>query len=154
MLVDLGRNDVGRVCHGGSVSVDDFKTVEYYSHVMHIVSHVTGKLCSRYDQFDLIKATFPAGTVSGAPKVRAMDIIGELEPERRGIYSGMIGYFSYEKNFDSCIAIRTMIVKDGNLYLQAGAGIVIDSVPEKEYFETIHKMKALTKAVELAGEYK
>jgi len=154
MLVDLGRNDLGRVCQGGSVLVEDFKNVEYYSHVMHIVSHVTGKLCTRYNQFDLIKATFPAGTVSGAPKIRAMDIIGELEPERRGIYSGMIGYFTYDKNFDSCIAIRTMIVKNGNLYLQAGAGIVSDSIPEKEYFETIHKMKALTKAVELAGEYK
>ena len=154
MLVDLARNDIGRVCQGGTVRVDDLKTIEYYSHVMHIVSNVTGRLGKEYDVFDLIKATFPAGTVSGAPKIRAMEIIADLEPERRGIYSGLIGYFSFNMNFDSCIAIRTIVVKNGHAYLQAGAGIVADSVPEREYYETIHKMKALTKAVELAEDFK
>ncbi len=154
MLVDLARNDIGRVCTGGTVRTEDLKVVEYYSHVMHIVSNVTGRLSGEYDMFDLIKATFPAGTVSGAPKIRAMEIISSLEPDRRGIYSGLIGYFSYNGNFDSCITIRTFVVKNGNLYLQAGAGIVADSVPEKEYYETIHKMRVLTKAVELSGEIK
>jgi len=152
MLVDLGRNDIGRVCVGGTVKVSDYQAVEYYSHVMHIVSNVVGKLSGEYDLFDLIKATFPAGTVSGAPKVRAMEIIEELEPERRGIYSGMIGYFSFNGDFDSCITIRTIVVKDNIAYLQAGAGIVADSNPEKEYYETIHKMKALIKAIENVGE--
>jgi len=154
MLVDLARNDIGRVCTGGTVRVEDLEIVEYYSHVMHIVSNVRGKLSPEYDMFSLIEASFPAGTVSGAPKIRAMEIISELEPERRGIYSGLIGYMSFNGNFDSCISIRTMIVKDGILYLQAGAGIVADSVPEREYYETIHKMKALTKAIESIEEFK
>ncbi|MCP4130696.1 MAG: anthranilate synthase component I [bacterium] len=152
MLVDLGRNDVGRVCQSGTVKLDVFKVVEYYSHVMHIVSNVIGKLSNEFDMCDLIEATFPAGTVSGAPKIRAMEIISGLEPERRGIYSGLVGYFTYDQNFDSCIAIRTMVIKDNMAYLQAGAGIVADSVPEKEYYETLHKIRALTKAIELAGE--
>ncbi len=154
MLVDLARNDIGRVCTGGTVKVEDLEVIELYSHVMHIVSNVRGKLSPEHDMFSLIEASFPAGTVSGAPKIRAMEIIGELEPERRGVYSGLIGYMSYNGNFDSCITIRTMIVKDGIVYLQAGAGIVADSIPEKEYYETIHKMKALTRAIELAGEFK
>ncbi len=154
MLVDLARNDIGRVCTGGTVKVEDLEIVEYYSHVMHIVSNVRGKLSPEHDMFSLIEASFPAGTVSGAPKIRAMEIIGDLEPERRGIYSGLIGYMSYNGNFDSCITIRTMIVKDGYVYLQAGAGIVADSIPEREYYETIHKMKALTKAIELTGDFK
>ena len=152
MLVDLGRNDLGRVSRGGTVKLDVFKTVEYYSHVMHIVSNVTGELDSNYDLFDLIKATFPAGTVSGAPKIRAMEIISELEPSRRGIYSGLIGYLTFDQNLDSCIAIRTFVIKDGMAYLQAGAGIVADSVPENEYQETLHKLKVLTRALEQSGE--
>jgi anthranilate synthase component 1 len=152
MLVDLARNDIGRVCQGGTVKVDDLMVVEYYSHVMHIVSNITGKLARDYNAFDLIKATFPAGTVSGAPKIRAMEIISELESERRGVYSGLIGYFSFDGNFDSCITIRTFVIKDGYAYLQAGAGLVADSVPEKEYYETMHKLRALTKAIEMAGE--
>jgi anthranilate synthase component 1 len=152
MLVDLARNDISRVCQGGTVKVDDLMTVEYYSHVMHIVSNVTGKLSHDCDAFDLIKATFPAGTVSGAPKIRAMEIISELEPERRGAYSGLIGYFSFDGNFDSCITIRTFVIKDGHAYLQAGAGLVADSVPEREYYETKHKLRALTKAIEMAGD--
>lgn len=154
MLVDLARNDIGRVCTGGTVKVEDLEIIEYYSHVMHIVSNVRGKLSPEHDMFSLIEASFPAGTVSGAPKIRAMEIIADLEPERRGIYSGLIGYMSYNGNFDSCITIRTMVVKDGFVYLQAGAGIVADSVPEREYYETIHKMKALTKAIELTGDFK
>ena len=151
MLVDLGRNDIGRVCQGGTVKVDQLKIVEYYSHVMHIVSNVIGKISNDNDVFDLIKAVFPAGTLSGAPKIRAMEIISELEPERRGIYGGMVGYLTYDKNLDSCIAIRTIVIKDDIAYLQAGAGIVADSNPEREYYETIHKMKALSKAIEQAG---
>ncbi|MDY6969487.1 MAG: anthranilate synthase component I [Spirochaetota bacterium] len=150
MLVDLGRNDVGRVCQGGTVKVDQLMIVEYYSHVMHIVSNVIGKISKEYDAFDLIKATFPAGTLSGAPKIRAMEIISELEPDRRGIYGGMVGYLTFDYNLDSCITIRTIVVKDNIAYLQAGAGIVADSNPEREYYETIHKMKALSKALELA----
>ncbi len=150
MLVDLGRNDIGRVCQGGTVKVDQLKTVEYYSHVMHIVSNVVGKLSGDKDVFDLIKATFPAGTLSGAPKIRAMEIISELEPERRCIYGGMVGHFTFDNNLDSCITIRTFIVKDNTAYLQAGAGIVADSNPEREYYETIHKIRALSKALELA----
>ncbi len=148
MLVDLGRNDIGRVCQGGTVKVDQLKVIEYYSHVMHMVSNVIGKISGEYDVFDLIKATFPAGTLSGAPKIRAMEIISELEPGRRGIYGGMIGYLTYDQNLDSCITIRTVIIKDKIAYLQAGAGIVADSNPEREYYETIHKMKALSKAIE------
>ena len=152
MLVDLGRNDVGRVCQGGSVKLDTFQAIEYYSHVMHIVSNVVGQLDTSYDMFDLIKATFPAGTVSGAPKIRAMEIISQLEPARRGIYSGLVGYLTFDNHLDSCIAIRTFVIKNKTVYLQAGAGIVADSIPENEYYETLHKLKVLTRALERSGE--
>jgi anthranilate synthase component 1 len=150
MLVDLGRNDVGRVCEYGSVHVPVFEIVEHYSHVMHIVSSVLGKLRSDKDAFDTLKACFPAGTVSGAPKVRAMEIIAELEPTRRGIYSGSVMYLDFSGNLDSCIAIRTMLVRKKKAYLQVGAGIVADSVPEREWDETMNKAGALLKAVEAA----
>lgn len=150
MLVDLGRNDLGRVCDYKSVEVSEFMTVERYSHVMHLVSHVEGRLRKDKSLFDLLRATFPAGTISGAPKVRAMQIIDELENQRRGFYSGIAGYFSYSGNLDSCIAIRTLLVKDGTAYAQAGAGIVADSDARKEYEETVNKAKALIKAVEAA----
>jgi anthranilate synthase component 1 len=150
MLVDLGRNDLGRVCDYESVKVSEFMTVERYSHVMHIVSHVKGRLRKNKTLYDLLRATFPAGTISGAPKVRAMEIIDELENKRRGFYSGIVGYFSYSGNLDSCIAIRTILVKDGWAAVQAGAGIVADSDPRKEYQETVNKSKALLKAIEIA----
>ena len=150
MLVDLARNDLGRVSRAGSVRVDEFMTVEKYSHVMHIVSNVTASLRDGTDAFDVIKATFPAGTLSGAPKVRAMEIIGEMEPSSRGAYGGCVCYFGFSGNMDSCITIRTFVVKDGEIYIQAGAGIVADSDPETEYQETVNKVKALVKSVELA----
>lgn len=150
MLVDLGRNDLGRVCEYGSVQVEDIMTVERYSHVMHMVSDVRGKLQQDKDAFDLLRATFPAGTVSGAPKVRAMQIIEELEGTRRGIYAGAIGYIGYDGNMDSCIVIRTIIMHGNQVYIQAGAGIVADSVPGKEYDETYHKARALSESVLLA----
>jgi len=151
MLVDLGRNDVGRVAEIGSVVVDEFEVVERYSHVMHIVSNVRGRLRPDKDAVDLLRATFPAGTVSGAPKVRAMEIIEEVEPERRGLYAGCVGYFDYHGNMDTCIALRTMLAKGGKLYVQAGGGIVADSEPEKEFQETLHKAGALLRAIALAG---
>ena len=150
MLVDLGRNDVGRVCEFSSVHVPQFKELEYYSHVMHIVSRVRGKLRSELDAFHALEACFPAGTVSGAPKVRAMEIIAELEPCRRGVYSGSVMYLDFSGNLNSCIAIRTMVVRDKKAYLQVGAGIVADSQPEREWDETMNKARALLKAVELA----
>ena len=150
MLVDLGRNDVGRVCEYSSVHVPQFKIVERYSHVMHIVSSVLGKLRPDQDVFDALAACFPAGTVSGAPKVRAMEIIAELEPTRRGIYSGSVMYLDFSGNLDSCIAIRTLMVRKGKAHLQVGAGIVADSVPEREWDETMNKARALLKAVETA----
>jgi anthranilate synthase component 1 len=150
MLVDLGRNDVGRVAEYGSVKVNELMTIEKYSHVMHIVSDITGKLVQGEDSLDVLQASFPAGTVSGAPKVRAMEIIEELEPTRRGPYAGAVGYFSFSGNLDTCITIRTIVVKGNQAYVQAGAGIVADSVPEKEYQETINKAKALVKAIEMA----
>jgi anthranilate synthase component 1 len=150
MLVDLGRNDIGRVCEHGSVQVTELLDVEKYSHVIHLVSEVIGTLRSDKDVFDVLRATFPAGTVSGAPKIRAMEIIDELEPSHRGIYAGAIGYVSFTGNLDTCIAIRTIVIKDGKAYIQAGAGIVADSVPEREYRETIHKAQALLRAVEIA----
>jgi len=150
MLVDLARNDIGRVCRYGSVKVTEFMVVERYSHVMHIVSDVEGTLEDGKDAFDLIAATFPAGTVSGAPKIRAMEIVEELEPTRRGPYAGLVGYFSFNGNFDSCITIRTMLVKGNKVYVQAGAGIVADSVPKKEYAETLNKAKALFRAIQMA----
>ncbi len=150
MLVDLGRNDLGRVCEYGSVTVDEMMVIERYSHVMHIVSNVIGKLLSDKNAFDVIEACFPAGTLSGAPKIRAMEIIDELEPTRRGPYGGAVGYFSFSGNADTAITIRTLVVKDGVGYIQAGAGIVADSVPEKENQECLNKAKALLKAIELA----
>jgi anthranilate synthase component 1 len=150
MLVDLARNDIGRVCRYGSVKVTEFMVVERYSHVMHIVSDVEGTLEEGKDAFDLIAATFPAGTVSGAPKIRAMEIVEELEPTRRGPYAGLVGYFSFDGNFDSCITIRTMLVKGHKVYVQAGAGIVADSVPEREYAETLNKAKAQFRAIQMA----
>ena len=150
MLVDLARNDLGRVSETGSVRVDEFMIVERYSHVMHIVSNVTALLAEGADAFDVIKATFPAGTLSGAPKVRAMEIIEETEPGTRGAYGGCVCYFSFSGNMDSCITIRTFVIKDGKIYIQAGAGIVADSNPETEYQETVNKVKALVKSVELA----
>ncbi len=150
MLVDLGRNDIGRVCEYGSVKVDELMTVERYSHVMHIVSNVTGRLSAEKTPFDLLRATFPAGTLSGAPKVRAMQIIEELEPTRRGPYGGAIGYFSFDGNFDACITIRTLLVKDGTAYVQAGGGIVADSDPDAEFTETVNKSGAVRRAIEMA----
>ena len=150
MLVDLARNDIGRVCTYGSVKVPEYMVVERYSHVMHIVSQVEGELAADRNAFDLMKATFPAGTVSGAPKVRAMQIIAELEPTARGVYAGALGYFSYDGNLDSCIAIRTAWVADGKVTIQSGAGIVADSVPQKEFEETVNKAKGLLKAVQIA----
>ncbi len=152
MLVDLGRNDVGRVSEFGSVHLPEFKIIEYYSHVMHIVSGVRGKLRADKDVFDALVACFPAGTVSGAPKVRAMEIIAELEPTKRGIYSGAVLYLDFSGNMNTCIAIRTMRLEGGKAYLQVGAGIVADSVPETEWDETMNKAGALLKAVEKARE--
>ncbi len=150
MLVDLGRNDLGRVCRKGSVVISEFMGIEKYSHVMHIVSNVKGRLQNRKDSFDVLQAAFPAGTVSGAPKIRAMEIIDELENVSRGPYAGAIGYFSFSGNLDSCITIRTIVVTKGKAYIQAGAGIVADSVPQKEYAETMNKAKAQIMAVQLA----
>jgi anthranilate synthase component 1 len=152
MLVDLGRNDVGRVAEIGSVKVTDMMFVERYSHVMHIVSNVAGRLKKDNDVYDVVRACFPAGTVSGAPKIRAMEIIEELEPLRRGPYAGAVGYFSFSGNMDMCITIRTLIHKDGKIYVQAGAGIVADSDPRLEYKETVNKAMGMMKAVEMAEE--
>jgi anthranilate synthase component 1 len=149
MLVDLGRNDLGRVCDYGSVRVEEMMLVERYSHVMHIVSDVRGRLGAGRDAFDLLRATFPAGTVSGAPKVRAMEIIEELEGTRRGLYAGAIGYVGYDETMDSCIAIRTIVMQGDTLHIQAGAGIVADSDPAREYQETLNKARALAEAVEI-----
>ncbi len=151
MLVDLGRNDVGRVSRFGSVVVDEFMGLEKYSHVQHIVSNVVGELQDGKDAFDAFIASFPAGTVSGAPKVRAMQILEELEPNRRGAYAGAVGYFSFDENMDFAITIRTIIMQDGKAYVQAGAGIVADSDPSREYQETVNKAKGMLKAIELAG---
>ena len=150
MLVDLARNDVGRVAEYGTVSVDELMVIEKYSHVMHIVSEVTGTLRAGLDQFDVLRASFPAGTLTGAPKVRTMEIIEELEPTRRGHYGGGIGYFSFSGDMDTAITIRTALVKGGTIYIQAAGGVVADSVPEYEYRETLAKMRALTRAVEWA----
>lgn len=151
MLVDLGRNDVGRVAKVGSVRVTDKMVVERYSHVMHIVSNVTGELKDGTDAIDVLRATFPAGTVSGAAKVRAMEIIEELEPTRRGVYAGAVGYLSWSDNMDTAIAIRTAVIRDGMLYIQAGAGIVADSVPRNEWNETMNKARAIFRAVAMAS---
>lgn len=150
MLVDLARNDIGRVCQIGSVQAAEYMTIERYSHVMHIVSQVVGKLNPDLNAFDLLRATFPAGTVSGAPKVRAMQIISDFEKIQRNVYAGALGYFGYEGNHDSCIAIRTAMILENTLHLQAGAGIVSDSVPENEYKETLNKAQGMLKALALA----
>ncbi|WP_332630105.1 anthranilate synthase component I [Halalkalibacter flavus] len=150
MLVDLARNDVGRIAEYGSVKTPTMLSIERFSHVMHIVSKVTGRLRQGTKPLEALMASFPAGTVSGAPKIRAMEILQELEPTKRGVYAGAIGYLGYDGNIDSCIAIRTMVIKNKKAYIQAGAGIVADSVPEKEYEETQNKAKALIRAVQLA----
>lgn len=152
MLVDLARNDIGRVSKFGSVHIPEFMEVHQYSHVQHIVSRVVGKLRDECDCYDALRAVFPAGTVSGAPKVRAMEIIEESEPTKRGPYAGAVGYFSYNRNADFAITIRTLVAKGCKAYVQVGAGIVADSVPEREWFETEHKAKALIKALELSGD--
>ena len=152
MLVDLGRNDLGRVCEYHSVEVTDLMIVERFSHVMHIVSHVIGKLREDLTAFDVIRACLPAGTLSGAPKIRAMEIIEELEPTRRGTYGGTVGYFSFSGSADTAITIRTAVIKDGTAYVQAGGGVVADSVPENEYYETVSKAWAMLTAIEMAQQ--
>lgn len=154
MLVDLARNDVGRIAEYGSVKVTDFMTIERYSHVMHIVSHVSGKLAGGRSAFDVMRATFPAGTVSGAPKVRAMQILNELEKSKRCSYSGAVGYFGFDGNHDSCIALRTVLLKDGKAFVQSGGGVVADSTPEGEYQETVNKAMAGMRAIDRARKPK
>jgi anthranilate synthase component 1 len=153
MLVDLARNDIGRVCEYGSIRVPEKMVVERYSHVMHIVSQVEGTIAKDHNAYDLLRATFPAGTVSGAPKIRAMQIIAEKEPVQRGFYAGALGYFGYDGNMDTCIMLRTSLIKDGRIHIQAGAGIVADSVPASEYQETVNKASALFKAVAMAEQF-
>jgi anthranilate synthase component I len=150
MLIDLARNDVGRIAEHGSVRVDDFMVVERYSHVMHIVSNVTGSLDPSYSAYDVLRATFPAGTVSGAPKIRAMQVINELEKSKRCAYAGAVGYFGFDGSHDSCITLRTCLLKDGKAYVQAGAGVVADSDPTYEYNETVNKAKGMLRAISLA----
>jgi anthranilate synthase component 1 len=150
MLIDLGRNDAGRVAKIGSVRVTDQMIVERYSHVMHIVSNVIGELTDGMSAIDVLRATFPAGTVSGAPKIRAMEIIDELEPVKRGVYSGAVGYLSWNGNMDTAIAIRTAVIKDATLHIQVGAGVVADSLPELEWKETMNKGRAIFRAVAIA----
>jgi anthranilate synthase component 1 len=152
MLVDLGRNDLGRVCRTSSVEVSEFKIIERYSHVMHIVSYVRGRLDPDKDGFDVFRAAFPAGTLSGAPKIRAMEIIDELEPCRREVYGGAVGYFSFSGNMDMAIAIRTLVIQGDRIFLQAGAGIVADSDPETEYQETLNKARGVMQALQMAKE--
>jgi anthranilate synthase component 1 len=152
MLVDLARNDVGRVAEFSTVRVTEFMEIERYSHVMHIVSNVTGHLHGGCSAFDVVRATFPAGTVSGAPKIRAMQIISELENTRRGCYAGAIGYFGFDGTFDSCIALRCAVLKGAQAYFQAGAGIVADSEPKREYEETLSKARAMMKALAMASQ--
>ena len=152
MLVDLARNDIGRVARPGSVKVPVLMRTDRFSHVIHLVSHVTGELRDGLTGVDALRACFPAGTVSGAPKIRAMEIIAELEPDRRGLYSGVVGYFAYSGNMDQALALRTMAMRDGRVIMQAGGGIVHDSRADYEYQETINKMAAAMRAVELAEE--
>ena len=153
MLVDLARNDIGRVCQFGTVTVPESFVIERYSHVMHIVSQVEGQIAPDKTAYDLMRATFPAGTVSGAPKIRAMQIIAANEPSQRGFYAGALGYFGYDGNLDSCIMLRTSLIKDGQIHIQAGAGVVADSVPASEYQETVNKASALFKAVAMAEQF-
>ncbi len=150
MLIDLGRNDVGRVCRYGTVETNEVMVIERYSHVMHIVSNVRGDLQEGKDAFDVLAACFPAGTVTGAPKIRAMEIIDELETERRSLYAGAVGYFSFQGNMDTCITIRTIVVENGQATVQAAAGIVADSDPGREYEETVNKAKAMQAAIVFA----
>jgi anthranilate synthase component 1 len=152
MLIDLGRNDVGRVAETGSVVLSDKMVIERYSHVMHIVSNVTGQLNEGCSAMDVLRATFPAGTLSGAPKIRAMEIIDELEPVKRGVYGGAVGYLSWNGNMDTAIAIRTAVIKNEVLYIQAGAGVVADSVPRNEWEETMNKGRAVFRAVAMAAQ--
>jgi len=154
MLVDLGRNDVGRVAEVGSIEVNELMVIERYSHVIHLVSNIRGRLAAGKSPFDLFVSSFPAGTVSGAPKIRAMQIISELEPQKRGLYAGAIGYFSFNGNLDTCIVIRTILMRGKKAYINAGAGIVADSDPEKEYQETLSKARAMLKAIELAENWR
>ena len=147
MLVDLARNDMGRIAEVGSVEVTEFMEVQNYSHVMHIVSLVEGNKEENQDVFSVLGSFLPAGTLSGAPKIRAMEIIDELEKTKRGVYGGAVGYFSFDGNMDTCIAIRTMIIKDNQIYMQAGAGLTINSVPELEYEECVNKVKVLIEAL-------
>jgi len=151
MLVDLARNDIGRISTFGSVRLTDFMSVERYSHVMHIVSNVVGELAGGHSPLDVLRATFPAGTVSGSPKVRAMQIISSLEPTSRGAYAGAVGYLGFDGQFDSCIALRTVLLKAGVAYVQAGAGVVADSTPEAEFEETVNKARGGVRAIELAA---
>jgi anthranilate synthase component 1 len=153
MLVDLARNDIGRVCRYGSIRVPEYMVVERYSHVMHIVSQVEGDIAPGKTAYDLMRATFPAGTVTGAPKIRAMQIIAEKEPSQRGFYAGALGYFGYDGNMDTCIMLRTALLQNGKIHIQAGAGIVADSVPATEYQETVNKASALLKAVAMAEQF-
>jgi anthranilate synthase component 1 len=153
MLVDLGRNDVGRVAKIGSVKVTELMVVERYSHVMHIVSNVTGELRDDCDAFDAFAATFPQGTVSGAPKIRAMEIIDELESVRRGVYAGAVGYFSYTGNTDTAVALRTLLIKNNRVYVQAGGGVVADSDPASEFEESVNKARAMIRALNAAREF-
>ena len=152
MLVDLGRNDLGKINRFGTVKVEKFHTIEYFSHVMHIGSTVRGEICKGKDALDAIEAVLPAGTLSGAPKIRACQLIGELENNKRGIYGGAIGYIDFTGNMDTCIAIRIAYKKNGKVFVRSGAGIVADSVPEKEYTECINKAKAVVDALKLAEE--
>ena len=152
MLIDLGRNDVGRVAEIGSVSLSDVMSIERYSHVMHLTSNVTGRLASGMTAFDALRACLPAGTVSGAPKIRAMQIIDELEPRRRGPYAGAVGYIDFCGSMDTCIALRTIVVTGGKAYVQSGAGIVADSVPESEFEETLNKAKGLLVSIAMTAQ--
>jgi anthranilate synthase component 1 len=152
MLLDLGRNDVGRVSKPGTVNVSQVMDIERYSHVIHLVSHVTGELRDGMSIYDALRSCFPAGTVSGAPKIRAMEIVAELEPDRRGVYAGAVGYFDFAGNMDTAIAIRTLVVKGGYAYAQAGGGVVYDSTAENEYMETVHKVAATLRAIDQAEE--
>jgi anthranilate synthase component 1 len=151
MLVDLGRNDVGRVARIGSVVLSDVMSIERYSHVMHLTSNVTGRLADGLTAFDALRACLPAGTVSGAPKIRAMEIIDELEPVRRGPYAGAVGYVDFSGSMDTCIALRTVVIADGRAFVQSGAGVVADSVPEKEFEETLNKAKGMLVALEMTA---
>ena len=152
MLVDLARNDLGRVCCPGTVKVNNFMKIEKFSHVMHLVSEVEGQIQSDKGAFDVLEACFPAGTVSGTPKVRAMEIIDELEADCREPYAGAVGYIGFNQNMDTCVTIRTILFKGNQAYIQAGAGIVADSIPEMEYKETLNKSKAMFEAIDLAEE--